>query len=281
MSLQCDTFIFVFPSVSTEPSVSCAKLEEFTEVVIAPRLRTVNSPDNLKQDYDILGSHTATTNRAGGSLVNKPTAPVKSEEASPSHLMKSVASDPQPGVAFSLYGYLRTFFHGDDYSSQPVVHEQGVPETESEIISSERKSVSAEQRLADVGYTDCKSNLLQEVNIELCLRAQNTSKLFAVNEVSSGPCKSEACCSWQPSTVFVHVASLAEKALKTWQESLASFPPERKTISRIVQIQRMLSPREITEQINRNKDSARGLEEIVQSATQTAPTKTGILECLM
>ena len=273
-----------FLSVSFEPTASCVKLEEFTEVAISPKLRQSNPSSNPQQKTSSSSDLTENNSQAGdraintesntrnsvlsdvheGGVSNSAVHSMNSQVSSTEQEQKAIEN--RTSVTAKVYGYLRTLFYGTDVDNT-LREDTGSLETESEITQSQ-DSTAPDTSIASP--CNCWADVLDKEKLDLCLRIQPHC---TDERISSQSCEVGRCYFCQPSTVFVHFASLPEDVLKSWCGRMACSPPEDSAIVRIVQIQRLLSPKERVEQTSRNKKNVKDLVESSTLSTQLTPGK--------
>lgn len=238
------------------------RLDEFTEVVVSPKLRHFSPPKDLQQNsVASTNGITQGSNEVSGmadskqqtSLTSAPSDPsvagvnsqlsatASSFAASDEHVDHEVEGVDH-GLMSRLSGYLQNLFYGlNDEScggeNQTSFTQKEIPSREENLRTSESSSDSTPKLGNDV---------LKETEFEMCLRVQPE---LTMDDIESNKTHlSKSICmnyySLQPSAVFVDFASLSPLVLKSWTCNLESFPPSDGTMVKTVQISKLLSPME-------------------------------------
>ena len=235
------------------------RLDEFTEVVVSPKLRHFSPSKDLQQNSIASTNHDITqgSNEVGGiadskqqtSLTTSPSDPsVTNANSQLSATASSFAASDEHvkgvdhGLISRLSGYLQNLLYGIDDEScggenQTSFTRKEIPSREENLRTSE-SSLDSTPKLGN--------NVLKETEFEMCLRVQPELTMDSIESDKMHLSKS-ICMNYyslQPSAVFVDFASLPPLVLKSWTCNLESFPPSDGTMVKAVQISKLLSPME-------------------------------------
>ena len=236
--------------MNLEPNANCVRLDEFTEVVVSPKTRTF-SQQKRPQQVPVHSGKDITeqrSNQASGTCAGqKRTATTaasneNSQLSSGPSLSSTINSKQQNNIVYrgflsTFSGYLHTLFysHGEESSvNENQICESLIPEG-----STNNQNWRTFSALAKSGQK-CGDDR----DLEMYLRVQPEIKANSNMSNKTNISTSVNYYSLQPTVVFVDFASLPPLVLKSWTCKLASFPPPDNTVEKIVQIHRLLSPKE-------------------------------------
>ena len=235
--------------MNLEPNANCVRLDEFTEVVVSPKTRTFSQqkrpqqvPVHSGKDITEQGSNQASGTCAEQKCTATSAASNENSQLSSGPSLSSTTNSKQQnnivdrGFLSTFSGYLHTLFysHGEESSvNENQICESLIPEG----------STNKENSALTKSGQKCGDNNPDELDLEMYLRVQPEIKVNSMSN-KTNISTSTNYYSLQPTVVFVDFASLPPLVLKSWTCKLASFPPPDGTVEKIVQIHRLLSPKE-------------------------------------
>lgn len=243
-------------SVNLEPNANCVRLDEFTEVIVSPKIRDLSSSKDLQQTPVVSSKNMAHGSKQvlpipesgqQSSLSNMPLDDSQhSAEASGTADLNELAEGFGSDLMSRFSGYLQSLFYGHDELSSASENQSNESLPERESMSSKDKTRTFASSSGDTSKFD--GNVVKEDDVQLCLRVQPEFTLDDITSNKTGLSKSLPTLmnyySLQPSAVFVDFASLPPLVLKSWTCNLESFPPPDGTVVKTVQISKLLSPQE-------------------------------------
>ena len=247
--------LFFFLTVSLEPIASCVRLDEFTEVVVSPKIRTFSQPKKEQQAFIPTGKNITTLESSEGngrdtkqehattsSAFGYDDSQLLSAARSSSADLQEQNSVGNSGLMSRVSGYLRTFFYTHDEENSAIEN------TTSE--SSTQKGSSPNEESWTTFPTSTQSNgahnehIFAETDFVMCLRVQPEPRINVNKSSETSLSALKDYYSLRPTSVFVDFESLSPLVLKSWTCNLTTFPPPDGTIVKTVQISRLLSPKE-------------------------------------
>ena len=243
-----------FLTVSLEPVANCVRLDEFTEVVVSPKIRTFSQPKKEQQAFIATGNNITTlgSSKGNGRDAKQEHATTSSafgdDDSQHFSAASSISADLQEqnsvgnsGLMSRVSGYLRTLFYTHDENS---AIENMTSESSTQKGSSPNEENWTTFRTSTQSNGALNGHIFAETDFAMCLRVQPEPRInvYKSSETSLSALKDYY--SLQPTSVFVDFESLPPLVLKSWTCNLTTFPPPDGTIVKTVQISRLLSPKE-------------------------------------
>lgn len=232
-------------------------LEEFTEVIIAPKQRSIASSSKKSESPAPLNRGQQTTSHH---LKEKENSSSKSQVTESSHMTKNTPvlnpDKPHSKDTYSskVYHWWNYFLHGEEKENNKV--SQADSTNENQIINAEINCT--ENNFGDGVKRNCCQCAFETTELDLCLRCHGMggSQIIRNEEIS---CEKEDRFLEQ-FTVFVHPSTVGFHKLKCGYDHPVVFPEDYEGLAKTVMIKKVLSPRERIELLNISKGKSKGNE---------------------
>lgn len=248
-------FFFFFSTVSLEPIASCVRLDEFTEVIVSPKIRPFSQPKQEQQAFTTTGKNITTLGNSEGNGGD-----TKQEHATTStafgdddtqHLSAASSSSADlqeqnsvsnSGLMSRFSGYLRTLFYTHDEENSAIGNTTSESSTQKGSSPNEENWATFPTSTLSNGARN--EHIFAKSDFVMCLRVQPEPRINANKSSETNSSALKDYYSLQPTSVFVDFESLPPLVLKSWTCNLTTFPPPDGIIVKTVQISRLLSPKE-------------------------------------